>query len=215
LFRDYHLNARDPFALSRPPEQRRIFEGNLTGPLGRSKKASFLISANREEEDAQATLVAAGPARDIRETVPTPQRNTELSGSINRQIGDKHVISIRGVYTDRPVRNQGVGGQPYTVTTGRDDNRDGLANDRPAGVRRNSLQGPGYADLDLRWSRDFFLVSSKKDKGPTVTLGLETFNVLNRVNYVSFIGNLSSPFFGQAIAAQPPRRLQVSFRFRF
>jgi hypothetical protein len=35
------------------------------------------------------------------------------------------------------------------------------------------------------------------------------------VNYVSYIGNLSSPFFGKPIAAQPSRRLQVSFRFRF
>jgi hypothetical protein len=61
LFRDSYLNARDPFALTRPPEQRRIFEGSFTGPLGHSKKTSFLISANREEEDAQATVYAAGP----------------------------------------------------------------------------------------------------------------------------------------------------------
>jgi hypothetical protein len=82
-------------------------------------------------------------------------------------------------------------------------------------VRRNSLQGPGYLDLDLRWSRDFFLAAAKKDKGPTVTLGFDAFNVLNHVNYVSYIGDLSSPFFGKPIAAQPTRRLQMSFRFRF
>jgi len=629
LFRDYLLNARDPFALIRPPEQRRIFEGNLTGPLGRSKKTSFLISANREEEDSQAVIVAQGPSGEIRETAPAPQRNTELAGSMNHQIGENHLISIRGVYTDRTIQNQGVGdftlpeagtnfedrediiffnhsglftkkllnqfrllvarehmpttsinpgpkivvlgaftgggaqgdrlqtenhvilneilvwsgakhtirtglnvsdvsrrglddntntlgtytfstlqdyqqshpfsllrqsgnghvvfvekvlggfvqdefrllpnlqismglrydwqnyfhddnnfsprvsfayapgkakktviragsgffydrsgsgvifdllrydgihlhqflitdplfpdpfavgptnvvrlepgvripytlqysasverqlgkattltvnytgirgvhlfrsrdinappppfyltrpnanlsvlrqiesagdleshsleiglrgnvtryftgmlqytlgraynnvggtpagvnrqfginvfpannydlsgewaradfdqrqrfsllgtvtpgkyfklgvalslysGQPYNETTGRDDNHDGLANDRPAGVPRNSLQGPGYADLDLRWSRDFFLAAAKKDKGPTVTLGFDAFNVLNHVNYVSYIGDLSSPFFGKPIAAQPPRRLQASFRFRF
>jgi len=82
-------------------------------------------------------------------------------------------------------------------------------------VPRNSLQGPGYADLDLRWSRDFFIVPAKKDKGPTVTLGFDAFNLLNRVNYVSYIGDLGSLFFGRPIAAQPPRRLQASFRFRF
>ena len=629
LFRDYLLNARDPFALIRPPEQRRIFEGNLTGPLGRSKKTSFLISADREEEDSQAVIVAQGPSGEIRQTAPAPQRNTELAGSMNHQIGENHLISIRGVYTDRTIHNQGVGGftlpeagtnfedrediiffnhsglftkkllnqfrllvarehmpttsidpgpkivvlgaftgggaqgdrlqtenhaifneilvwsgakhtlrsglnvsdlsrrglddntntvgtytfstlqdyqqnhpfsllkqsgnghvvflekvlggfvqdefrllpnlqismgvrydwqnyfhddnnfsprvsiayapgkakktviragsgffydrsgagvifdllrydgnqlhqflitnplfpdpfavgptsvvrlgpgvqipytlqysasierqlqkattltvtytgirgvhvfrsrdvnaplpplyaarpdpnlsvlrqiesagdlesqsleiglrgnvtryftgmiqytlgraynnvggtpvgvnrqfginsfpannydlsgewsradfdqrhrfsllgtvtpgkyfklgvalslysgQPYNETTGRDDNHDGLANDRPAGVPRNSLQGPGYADLDLRWSRDFFLAAAKKDKGPTVTLGFDAFNVLNHVNYVTYIGVLSSPFFGKPIIAQPPRRLQASFRFRF
>src|SRR5579864_797172 len=110
VFRDYLLNARDPFALIRPPEQRRIFEGNLTGPLGRSKKTSFLISANREEEDSQAVIVAQGPSGEIRETAPAPQRNTELAGSMNHQIGENHLISIRGVYTDRTIQNQGVGG---------------------------------------------------------------------------------------------------------
>ncbi len=150
-----------------------------------------------------------------------PGNNYDLSGEWSRADFDqRNRLSLLGTITPGRYFKLGVSlslysGQPYTVTTGRDDNRDGLANDRPAGVRRNSLQGPGYSDLDLRWSRDFFLVSSKKDKGPTVTLGLDAFNVLNRVNYVSFIGNLSSPFFGQAIAAQPPRRLQVSFRFRF
>src|ERR1051325_3361026 len=63
LFRDYHFNARDPFAEIPPPEQRRIFEGSLTGPLG-GKKTSFLISANREEEDSQATVFAIGPDRE-------------------------------------------------------------------------------------------------------------------------------------------------------
>ena len=38
LFRDYHMNARDPFALERAPEQRRIYEGSLIGPLGRSRE---------------------------------------------------------------------------------------------------------------------------------------------------------------------------------
>jgi hypothetical protein len=110
LFRDYHLNARDPFALVRPPEQRRIFEGSLTGPVGGVKKTTFLISANREEEDAQATVFALGPPGEIRETVPIPQRNTELGGSLNHQFGDNHIISMRGMYTDRTIRNQGVGG---------------------------------------------------------------------------------------------------------
>ena len=69
--------------------------------------------------------------------------------------------------------------------------------------------------MDLRWSRDFFLAPAKKDTGPMVTLGLDAFNVLNHVNYTSYVGVLSSPFFGKPISAQPPRRFQVSFRFRF
>jgi hypothetical protein len=101
------------------------------------------------------------------------------------------------------------------VTTGRDDNHDGLALDRPSGVRRNSLEGPGYLGLDLRLSKDFILEGSKKDKSPKITGALDAFNVINRVNYSGYIGNLSSPFFGHAIASQPARRLQLSMRFTF
>jgi hypothetical protein len=48
-----------------------------------------------------------------------------------------------------------------------------------------------------------------------MTFGIDAFNILNRVNYVAYIGTLSSPFVGQAVAAQPPRRLQLSIRTRF
>jgi hypothetical protein len=44
---------------------------------------------------------------------------------------------------------------PYTITTGRDDNADGVSNDRPAGVRRNSARGAARWDLNTRISRLF------------------------------------------------------------
>jgi hypothetical protein len=106
-------------------------------------------------------------------------------------------------------------GAPYTLLTGRDDNRDSQTLDRPVGVGRNTFAGPGFAQFDLRWSRDFFLVKVKKDKGPTATFAIDAFNVFNRVNYSGYIGNLSSPFFGRAVAARPARRLQISARFTF
>jgi hypothetical protein len=53
------------------------------------------------------------------------------------------------------------------------------------------------------------------DTSTTVTAGLDAFNVLNRVNDNSLVGNMNSPFFGQAISAQPPRRLQLSLRWEF
>lgn len=110
LFRDSEVNGRDPFSRTRPEEQRRIFEGSLTGPLGRAKRTSFLISANRQEEDQQSIVFAEGVTGTIQQAVAAPARNTEISGSINRQIGDEHLLSIRGLYTERSIRNQGVGG---------------------------------------------------------------------------------------------------------
>jgi len=39
--------------------------------------------------------------------------------------------------------------------------------------------------------------------------------ILNHVNYVAYVGNLQSPFFGQAVSAFPARRLQITTRFKF
>ena len=41
------------------------------------------------------------------------------------------------------------------------------------------------------------------------------FNALNRVNYSYYVGTLSATFFGQAISANPPRRVQFSMRVRY
>lgn len=150
-----------------------------------------------------------------------PANNYDLSGEWARADFDqRHRFNLLGTITPGRYFKLGVGlflnsGLPYTMTTGRDDNHDGLATDRPPGVARNTLQGPGFAELDMRWSRDFFFVKAKKDKGPAATIGMDAFNLLNRVNYAGFSGNLSSPFFGRAVAAQPPRRLQLSVRFKF
>lgn len=151
-----------------------------------------------------------------------PPNTYDLSGEWARADFDRrHRFEMLGTINPGKLFNLGVSlslysGLPYTLTTGLDEFHTGTANARPAGVSRNSLQGPGYADLDLRWSRDFFLVKGKKkDEGVKATLALDAFNVLNRVNYTGFVGNLSSPFFGRAVAAQPPRRLQLSFRVKF
>ena len=69
--------------------------------------------------------------------------------------------------------------------------------------------------MDVRWYHDFFLQKSVKDKSPAITVAADAFNLLNHVNYTTFAGAMSSPFFGQAIASQPARRLQLSVRFRF
>jgi hypothetical protein len=69
--------------------------------------------------------------------------------------------------------------------------------------------------LDLRLSRQFFLRSSKKEKGPSATLGADAFNVPNWVSFTSIVGNLSSPFFGRPVAALAARRLQLSLGFNF
>jgi hypothetical protein len=105
-------------------------------------------------------------------------------------------------------------GPPVNVTTGNDDNRDGLPLDRPAGVPRNSLHGPGYVNLDLNLAHSFPLTKEGK-KGPVGSLAINSFNVLNHENDVTYVGVVSSGFFGRPVAAQPPRRMQLDLEFKF
>ena len=105
-------------------------------------------------------------------------------------------------------------GKPVNITTGGDDNQDGILNDRPTAIGRNTMAGPGLIDLDLNLSHDFPLSKAKKE-AKVFTVSLNSFNVLNHPNYVTFIGAQSSPLFGKPVAAQPPRRMQLDLQFKF
>jgi len=109
-------------------------------------------------------------------------------------------------------------GAPFDITTGFDDNNDTVANDRPPGVARNTGQGPGLAQLDLRFSKLLSLPSPfhRKDRhSENFEFNIDLFNALNRANFVSFIGAQSSPFFGRANAALQARTIQLSLKYSF
>ena len=76
------------------------------------------------------------------------------------------------------------------------------------------MHGPGYIELDLNLSHDFNLTRDGK-RGPTATLRINSFNVLNHENDVTYVGVVSSPFFGHSVSAQPPRRMQLDLEFKF
>jgi hypothetical protein len=103
-------------------------------------------------------------------------------------------------------------GLPYSETSGSDLFNNGRNNARPAGVPRNGLEGGAFADLDLRLSRDFRVGGAS---APTMTIGIDAFNVLNRVNYGTYVGTLTSPLFTQPVSAQAARQLQISARIKF
>jgi hypothetical protein len=104
--------------------------------------------------------------------------------------------------------------KPVNITTGADNNRDGIINDRAAGVLRNTMPGPGMIELDLNLAHEFVLSKSRKE-ARTLTVALNSFNVLNHVNDMTYVGVITSPFFGHAVAALPPRRMQLDLQFKF
>lgn len=136
-------------------------------------------------------------------------------------------------------------GSPYNITTGRDDNRDGLFNDRPAGVTRNSARTDAQWDLGGRVSYAWGFGArgrSGAGSGTTIVVGssgggggamapgfgggavdkrfrVEVYvtaqNLLNRANYVGYSGVVTSPFFGQPTSVMNPRKVQLGIRFGF
>jgi hypothetical protein len=82
MFRDAVFDARNSFATLKPPEQRRYYEGSLTGPLGHSKKTTFLLSLDRDEDDSQAIVQAEDLNGVINENVAAPMRHFFVSGRV-------------------------------------------------------------------------------------------------------------------------------------
>ncbi|MGC1362448.1 MAG: carboxypeptidase regulatory-like domain-containing protein [Silvibacterium sp.] len=117
LFRDSGMNAQQKFSPSKPFEQRRIYEGDLTGPVLHSKNTMFLFSFNRQEEDLDAVVNATvaptpdNPMGIYNVNVPAPTRDTEFSLKVGHQISDKQNASVMYAFQDATNRNEGVGNQ--------------------------------------------------------------------------------------------------------
>lgn len=107
--------------------------------------------------------------------------------------------------------------RPYALRTGQDDNGDGIAADRPAGIGRNTERGAASTELDVRLSKRFSgpRLPGGGEEPTRLTLTLDAFNVLNTVNLRGFVGNLSSPLFGRPTGAGSARRLQAGLRWGF
>jgi hypothetical protein len=126
-------------------------------------------------------------------------------------------------------------GAPFNVTTGTDDNLDGILSDRPAGLRRNSgestplevvnqlraadglpavtsLDEPSLVQVDLRVFRRFTLKGKKTDSDAFV----QVFNLFDRFNGAAVEGSATSKHFSQPLGlAGPPRTFEVGVRFGF
>jgi hypothetical protein len=117
MFRDSDLNAQNALAPTKPFEQRRVYEGHVTGPIFFAPKSSFLASFNRAEEDQDSVVNAivvptlANPTGVYQANVPAPTRDTEFSARVAHQFGDRHSAYVQYSYEDWTGKSQGAGGQ--------------------------------------------------------------------------------------------------------
>lgn len=130
-------------------------------------------------------------------------------------------------------------GTPFNITTGTDANGDGTFNDRPsftttpgAGVystrygllTTNTVNGDVPYNLGrMSWvvhfgmnlSRSFQLNPGNKESPRLLTLNARAANVLNKTRVTSVGTIVSSPNFGQALAAEEARRIEFGARLSF
>jgi outer membrane receptor protein involved in Fe transport len=113
-------------------------------------------------------------------------------------------------------------GRPFTISAGGDPNNDGnTRTDRPPYVGRNTIDGPGFESVDIRFTRDIGIRERAR-----LRLMFEAFNLLNHPNFSSILTaqynyNATTRVFSPAAgyltptATFDPRILQLAAKFTF
>jgi len=195
---------------------------------------NYLLMKNTNEADSPFSLPENNfNLRADRGPASTDFRHL-ISGFISKRLPSG--FSISTIF-------QATSALPYNITTGFDNNGNTIINDRPGNLGRNSARGKARWEIGSRlsWGVDFG-PAEQPAAGPQIRMvriggggdgaappslpGMapkkyrlefyaQAFNLLNHANLGAFSGVMTSPFFGQATSAQPPRRFEVGTRFNF
>jgi hypothetical protein len=108
----------------------------------------------------------------------------------------------------------------YTITTGKDDNRDGIVNDRPPGLNRNTGTGANFLSFAFNISKAFFFGAPDSTRGggrtrTNINLFANMTNAFNHLNLGPPSGVMTSPNFGKSTSAVDPREIEIGLRFQF
>jgi len=110
-------------------------------------------------------------------------------------------------------------GYVYMETTGRDDNGDGLLNDRPPGAGIWSLRTTPQWTMGGRCTYNVPFGTPPTGGGAPVRYRLSLFvavsNLTNHANLTGFSGVMTSPFFRTATGVQNPRKVDIGMNVSF
>jgi hypothetical protein len=173
--RSRDVNAPDAFGVRPEPGVGSVTQIESTG-----RSASDRINANLSYRVPQRrTFVAANYTwarvrnhADNPLSLPADSRNPDAEwGPASQDVRHRFNAMVNvGLPLGMRTAVNGVAQSavPYTVITGSDDNRDGVTNDRPAGVARNSERGAARFDLNIRVTRGFGFGGSREGapRGP-------------------------------------------------
>src|SRR5260370_14799313 len=107
--RDYRLDARNAFAIKRPPQQRGQLDTNLSGPLLKDQKSTFSLNISRIQDHQEPHVYAFGLDGPILENASRRQTTTYFSAQYTRRLGE-NALSFRYSDFDWSDKGQGTGG---------------------------------------------------------------------------------------------------------
>ena len=109
-YRNSALNGTNYFATVKPSEDRRLYEGYLTGPIKPLRDTAFLFSMSRKERNVDTQVLATTlPTVMPEQNVPAPTRTTQITMKVSRQYNDHHSAYVLYTFEDDGGVNQNVG----------------------------------------------------------------------------------------------------------
>jgi hypothetical protein len=169
-----------------------------------------------------------GPFFNGGPSTPTVDVRSRLNLTFNNQIVRNVLIGLN-LNTNTAL--------PYTLLSGHDDNGDGIFNDRPSEVGRNTLRASGQTTLNINIGYVFAFGRTAAlppgvgvfggggaaqvrtfDQGNAryrVQLFVQAQNLTNQRNYVGYSGTLTSPFFGKPTAVSGMRKIDIGVGINF
>jgi hypothetical protein len=188
---------------------------------------NYTLAALENNTDGPFSVPATGDLSQERGPASDDVRQ-RLNVTFNNQIVRNLIVSLN-------LNAQSPGA--YTLLTGRDDNGDGIFNDRPSGIGRNTLRARGQATLNLLLGYQFAFGHTAPlppgigvfgggnaatvrtfDQGSArYRLGffMQSQNLTNRANYFGYSGMMLSPFFLRPTAARDMRKIDVGVTLTF
>ena len=196
------------------------FNLNLLAPSASSNRTQFdwrRLAANGGYSFIHARRNAIGPF------------DVPASGTLDTEWGHgpaDNPYRVNVTMTSTQLRNLAVAlsinaadGYPYMLTTGFDDNGDGLLNDRPAGAGIWSLRSSPTWTGSLRLTYSLLGVPGPGGGGPAPRYKLSLYtainNLTNHANLMGFSGVMTSPFFMTATGVQNPRKVDIGMNIGF
>ncbi len=110
-YRNSALNATNYFATSKPPENREIYEGFLTGPIKPLHNSAFLFTLNRQVRNTFTQVLATTiPTPMPAQNVASPSMSTGLTMKVSHQYNDHHSAYVMYELYRGSSSNQNIGG---------------------------------------------------------------------------------------------------------